>query len=200
MTYPTSPADERRDRLARGRHDAELLRFELCALRHRTKWLAGREAPVDDADEGDDAAVLVVRRVEDQRSCGRVEIARRRRDPLDDRIEHLGNADARLCGDPQHTLRRPRRGARRAPGGAVGIRLRKVDLVRDRNDLESAVDREIRVRQRLRLDPLRRVDDEERALARLQRARDLVREVDVSRGVDEVELMAASRSREPPGP
>ena len=59
----------------------------------------------------------------------------------------------------------------------------------DRDDLELVLDREVRVRERLRLDPLRRVDDEQRALARLERARDLVREVDVARRVDQVELV-----------
>ena len=68
------------------------------------------------------------------------------------------------------------------------------------HDLEAAVDREVRVRERLRLDPLSRVDDEQRALARLQRARDLVREVDVAGRVDEVELVAAPVSRARPAP
>ena len=74
-------------------------------------------------------------------------------------------------------------------GGAVGVGLRQVDLVDDRDDLEVVLDREVGVRERLRLDPLRRVDDEQRALARLQRARDLVGEVDVPGRVDQVELV-----------
>ena len=72
----------------------------------------------------------------------------------------------------------------------VGVGLRQVDLVDDGNDLEVVLDREIGVRERLRLDSLRRVDDEQRALAGLQRARDLVGEVDVARRVDQVELVA----------
>ena len=75
-------------------------------------------------------------------------------------------------------------------GRAVRVGRRQVDLVDDRDDLEVVLDREIRVGERLRLDPLRRVDDEHRALARLERARDLVREVDVARRVDQVELVA----------
>ena len=63
-------------------------------------------------------------------------------------------------------------------------------LFSDRDDLEVVLDREVRVRDRLRLDPLRRVDDEHRALARLQRARDLVGEVDVPGRVDQVQLVA----------
>jgi hypothetical protein len=46
------------------------------------------------------------------------------------------------------------------------------------------------VGQGLRLDPLRGVDDEDRALARLQAAADLVAEVDVAGRVDQVERVA----------
>ena len=63
----------------------------------------------------------------------------------------------------------------------------EIDLVHDGDYLKPGVDREIRVRERLRLYPLRRVDDEQSALAGVERARDLVIEVHVSRGVDEVE-------------
>ena len=73
---------------------------------------------------------------------------------------------------------------------AVGIRRRQVDLVDDRHDLELVLDREVRVGERLRLDPLSGVHHQHRALTRLERARDLVGEVDVARGVDEVELVA----------
>ena len=72
----------------------------------------------------------------------------------------------------------------------VGARLRQVDLVDGRNDLEVVLDGQVRIGERLRLGALRGVDDEQRALARLQRPRDLVREVDMARRVDEVELMA----------
>ena len=66
---------------------------------------------------------------------------------------------------------------------------RQVDLVEDRNDLEPGIEREEQVRQRLRLNALRRVDDEDRAFARRERTRHLVREVDVPRRVDQVELV-----------
>ena len=84
--------------------------------------------------------------------------------------------------------------------GAVGVGLRQVDLVHDRDDLEVVLDREVRVGERLRLDPLRRVDDEQRALARLQRARDLVGEVDVAGRVDQVQLVPLPARRGRPAP
>src|SRR5262249_16560284 len=59
----------------------------------------------------------------------------------------------------------------------------------DRQDGQVRVEREVDVGQGLRLDALRRVDDEERALAGGERARDLVVEVDVAGRVDEVQLV-----------
>ena len=73
------------------------------------------------------------------------------------------------------------------PPHLVGLRAGQIDLVDDRNDLEVVLDGEIRVGERLRLDALRRVDEQQRALARRERARDLVREIDVPGRVDQVE-------------
>ena len=72
---------------------------------------------------------------------------------------------------------------------AIDVRARKIDLVEHRDDLEVVLDREVHVREGLRLDALARVDDEQRALAGRERAADLVGEVDVPGGVDEVELI-----------
>ena len=79
---------------------------------------------------------------------------------------------------------------------AVGLGGGEVDLVEDGDDLVAGVDRLVDVGERLRLDALAGVDDEERALDGAHRAGDLVGEVDVAGGVDEVEdvgLAVASR-------
>ena len=73
------------------------------------------------------------------------------------------------------------------------LRARQVDLVDDRDDLEVVLDRQVGVGQRLRLDALRRVDQQQRALAGGQRPRHLVREVDVPRRVDQVEDVLSRR-------
>ena len=54
-------------------------------------------------------------------------------------------------------------------------------LLRTGHDREALAQREVDVGERLGLDALRRVDDEDRALARLEAAADLVAEVDVAR-------------------
>ncbi len=63
--------------------------------------------------------------------------------------------------------------------GDVGVR--QVDLVDDRDELEALLLGEVDVGHRLRLDALRGIDDEQRAFARGQRARDFVGEVHVAR-------------------
>ena len=65
-------------------------------------------------------------------------------------------------------------------GDALGLGAGQVDLVQARDQLEPGVDREIGVGDRLRLDALGGVDDQQRALAGGQRARHLVGEVDVA--------------------
>jgi hypothetical protein len=63
------------------------------------------------------------------------------------------------------------------------------------------VDRLVDIGERLGLDALGGVDDEERALAGLERARDLVGEVDMAGRVDEVEdvvLAGSSGARSAP--
>jgi len=62
-------------------------------------------------------------------------------------------------------------------------------LCHRREDLEPRVERQEEIGQGLRLDPLRGVHHQDRPLARRQRAGDFVGEVDVPRGVDEVELV-----------
>ena len=74
-----------------------------------------------------------------------------------------------------------------------GLRARQVDLVDDRDDLEVVLDRQVGVGERLRLDALRRVDQQQRAFAGGQRPRDLVGEVDVPRRVDEIEDVVLAR-------
>ncbi len=75
------------------------------------------------------------------------------------------------------------------PRHPLGLRARQVELVHARDQLEAAVDRQVRVGDGLGLDALRGVDQEERAVARGERARDLVGEVHVPGRVDQVEAV-----------
>ena len=94
--------------------------------------MPGPHHAVDDARQNDDAAVRVVPGIEDQGLERRVGIAGGRRQPMDDRLEDLADADAFL-----------RAGENRAgvveaddfadlPARLVGLRAGQIDLVDDR--------------------------------------------------------------------
>ncbi len=120
---------------------------------------------------------------------GRVGIALGRRHLLHDLLEDLLDADALLRGRG-HRLRGVEADDLLDLGAdARHVGAGQVDLVDDRDDLEVVVERLVHVRERLRLDALGRVDDQDRALAGGERAGDLVGEVHVTGGVDEVQLV-----------
>ena len=72
-------------------------------------------------------------------------------------------------------------------GHAVAVGGGQVDLVQDRDDLVVGVDGLVDIGQRLRLDPLGAVDDQQRALDRAHRAADLIGEIHMAGRVDQVE-------------
>ena len=113
-----------------------------------------------------------------------------RRDARDDRFEHVVDADAFLGA-----------GENRVGGveaddlldlllGALDVGAGQIDLVDHRNNFQPVIEREIDVGERLRLDALARIDDQQRALARGQAARNFVGEIDVARSIDQVEDVA----------
>ena len=67
---------------------------------------------------------------------------------------------------------------------------RQVDLVDDRHHFETELGGGVAIGDALRLDTLRGIDHQQRAVAGRQRARHFVREVHVPGGVDEIQLVA----------
>ena len=142
---------------------------------------------VDHPHQHDDAEIGVVPGIDQQRLQRRRLVALRRRQAVDDRLEHEVDVEAGL-GRDRHRLR----GVEADDVldlllDPVGLGGRQVDLVQDRHDLVARVERLIDVGERLRLDPLARVDHQERALAGGERARHLIGEVDVAGRVHQVE-------------
>ena len=148
---------------------------------------------VEHPDDDDDAAVGVVPGVEDQRLQRAGVIALGRRKAGHDRLEDLLGADAFLGAGKDGALGRKTDDLFDLPARLVGLRTRQIDLVDDGDDLEAVVDREVRVRERLRLDALGRIDQEQRSFAGGQRPGDLVPEIDVARRVDQVEDVLVAR-------
>ncbi len=153
------------------------------------------DAAVHDAHERDDAAVGVEVRVEDERLERRVRITHGMRHVLHDGLERVLHTLARLAAREDRFVRRNRETLLDLVAHALRIRGGKVDLVDERDDLQMRVHRQLRVGDRLRLNALGRVHDEQHALARRERARHLVREVHVSRRVDEVQLVRLAIER-----
>ena len=106
---------------------------------------------------------------------------------MDDRFEDLVDAGTFLGTREDRVARVEPDDVLDLPLRFVGLCAGQIDLVDDGDDLEVVLDRQIGVGQRLRLDALRGVDDEQRPFRRGQRARDLVGEVDVARRVDQVQ-------------
>ena len=151
----------------------------------------GPDRPVHDPDEGDRAPVLVVHRVEDERPQRRVGIAPRRGDPGHDRLEDRLDPGPFLGGREQDFVGVDPHEVGDLVTSALGLGGRQVDLVDDGDDLEAGVQGEEQVRDRLGFHSLRGVDDEEGSFAGLQAPAHRVGEVDVSRGVDQVQLVLA---------
>ncbi len=168
---------------------ADLLDLALDVVAEKPDLAAASELALGDADEVHDAAVGVVLRVEDQRRRAGICLRRRGRDAFDDRLQKLRDALAGLAAHQKRLLARDGEDllhllvTQRQIGGG------QVDLVDGGDDLEVLAEGELDVRHRLRLDPLRGVDEQHRPLAGAQTAADLVGEVDVSRGVDEIEFV-----------
>ena len=100
------------------------------------------------------------------------------------------DAGSGLGRDVQHLARRDPEHALDLRRALLGLRGGQVDLVERGDDREVVLDRLVAVRERLRLDALRRVDEQDHALARGEAAAHLVAEVDVAGRVDEVDDVA----------
>ena len=147
----------------------------------------GDQHAVLDPHQDDDAEIGVVPAVDQQRLERRLGVARRRRQAGHQRFEHLVDVEPGLGRDQQRV-----RGVE--PDhildlllDPVGLGGRQVDLVEHRHDLVPGLDRLIDIGEGLRLDPLARIDDQQRALAGGERAADLVGEIDMARRVHQVE-------------
>ena len=192
------PTDRRREeshlaggerfRRSRARfEDTDPIDLVVGAAGHHPNLLADLEDAIDDAHQDHHAKVGVVPAVDQEGSQGRVGRGRRRRDALHDRVEK--GIDA-VAGLGRHAERRgavqPDRVLDLGPH-AVLVGGGEIDLVEYRDDRVVVVDREIGVGDRLRLDALGGVHDQDRSLARGQTAADLVREIHVAGRVDQVD-------------
>ncbi len=167
--------------------DADPVDLVMGVRAHHQDLLMLLHRAVDDANHDDDAEIGIIPAIDQQRLQGRRLIALRRRQTRDDRFQHILDAEAGL-GRNQH-------GVRRIEADhildllldALGLGRRQIDLVEHRHDLMAGIERMIDIGERLRLDALARIDDEQRAFAGRERTRDFIGEVDMARRIHQVQ-------------
>ena len=167
--------------------DAQVLDLELLPVREEEDALAGAKRPLEDPHQHDHPAVRVVPGVEDEGLERGLRIASRGRHLLHHLLEDLLDAHALLGAGRDRVRRVEADDLLDLPPDAFHVGAGEVDLVDDRDDLQVVVERLVDVGQRLRLHALGRVHHQDRPLAGGQRPGHLVREVDVTGGVDQVE-------------
>src|ERR1700722_3080212 len=172
-----------------GGHDADTFDVEDFAVGHDLDLHALAELAVDDAGEDGDASVGIEPAIEDEGLERGFRVALRRGEQRDDGFEDAGYVEAGLGADGDGVVGWEAHGFLDHRLGALDVGAGEIDLVDDWNDLKAVGDGEIGVCEGLGFDALRGIDDEECALAGGQGAGDLVGEVDVAGGVDEVELV-----------
>src|SRR5262245_23969788 len=150
---------------------------------------AGLKRSVDDADQRYDAHVVVEPRVDNQGLHGRVRIAFGLRNATDNFFQKIRHAFAGFGADAQRVLCMDADDFFDFVDDPGRLGRRQIDLVDDGNDFQFLLDRGVTIGDALRLDTLRRIDDQQGALAGGERARHFVRKIHVARGIDQIELI-----------
>ena len=156
---------------------------------HQLDLLADADRPLHDADVDHHALERVEVAVVDQRLEGGVRVARRAGHPVHDGVEDFQHAHAGLGAGFQDVLAVDPDGRLHFRRHGVGTGGRHVNFIQYRNDREIVLDRQVGIGDRLGLHALEGVDQQDRPLARGQAARDLVAEIDVPGGVDQIEFV-----------
>ncbi len=187
---PISPGPSRSISRGLGGEDADAVDLVRGAGAHHPDLLAFDDLTIPDPQQDHDAEIGVVPAVDQQRLERGFGIAPGRRQTLHDRLQDLVDPLPGLGRDQERVVRVQADDVLDLLLDPLGLGCRQVDLVEHRDDLVVGVDRLVGVGKRLGLDPLGRVDQQNRALAGAQGPADLVGEVDVPRRVDQVQLIA----------
>ncbi len=184
---PTSPTPKLIDRRRTRAIHAQRFHLVIATGVEEANLHSRSNRAVDHAKQNDHAAIGVVPRIEDQRLQRRVRIAFRRRHIAHDCFQNFGDAFAGLGAGENRVVSFQADEVFDLFDCFFRFGARQIDLVDDRNQLEIVFDREISVRERLRFDALRSIDDQQRAFAGGKRTRNFVREIDVARRVDQIQ-------------
>ena len=164
---------------------------------HEADDVAGLHRAVEDPAMDHRSPEGVVLGIEDQGGQRRRRIALGRRDPLDDGLEDLLDARSLLGGTLQMGVRVESQFRVDLLDDPLHVRRGEVDLVDHRDDRQIVLHGEVEVGERLGLDALGGVDQQQHPFAGGQRSRHLVGEIDMARRVDQVQ--GIDRRRPSPG-
>src|SRR5258705_5747904 len=115
---------------------------------------------------------------------------------MHDLLEQLGHALAGLGADQRGVVGLDADDLLDLLPGPLRVRRGQVDLVDDRQHRQPLLDGGVAVRDALRLDTLRGIDHQQRAVAGGQPPRDFVGEINVAGRIDQIELVALSGTRD----
>src|SRR5690606_21291171 len=180
---------QRRGFLALGGEHADLVDLVGAAGGHHQHLGAGLDLALHHAHQRDHAQVVVEPGVDDQRLQLVAVAALRWRDAVHDRFRHLLHVEPGLGADRDRVAGVDADHGLDLGLGPLDVGGGQVDLVEHRHHFQALLDRGVAVGDRLRFHALGRIDHQQRAFACRQRTADLVREVDVAGGVDEVQVV-----------
>ncbi len=169
--------------------DPHFLHRVIPARVHEMDGVAGFHRAIHDAALEDHPAIAIELRVEDERFQRPGRVALGARQLLDDSRQHVLNADAGLGRDGDRRERIEPQVLIDLFTHPLDIGGGQIDLVDYRQQFQVVIQRQVEVGDRLRLDALGGIDDDQRAVARQERAPHLVRKIDMPRGVDQVQLI-----------
>ena len=157
------------------------------ACRDKFHEVARLDCAIDNLEVGDDATEWVEHRVEDECLQWRFRVALRSRHTVDDSVENFLHTHAGLTAGTDDFFMVATEEVDYLVFHFFRLCTIEVALVDDRDNLEVVVDSHVEVGNGLSLNALRAVDNQQCTLTSSDRARHFVREVDVSRSVNEVE-------------
>ena len=159
---------------------------------HEVDRIARLESAFHHANLKDHASILIKSRIEHQRLQRRIRIALGSRQLFNNARQHVIDADVILGGNRNRLERiEPQFGINRLLC-TFDIGRWKINFVDHRQQGQVVFQRQVEIGDRLRFDPLRRIDNDQRAFARHQRSPHFVRKINVARCIDQIQQIFCS--------
>ena len=146
-----------------------------------------------DADVTNHTTVNVEYRIEHERAQGFIRRFLRRRDALHNPLKNFLDTDSHLRARFDRFLGRDCEDFLQLSMDGRHIGVWQIDFIDDRNNRQPLFVCQMNVRHCLGLNPLRRVNNQQRAFARRETARNLVGKINMSRGVKQVKPIHLAR-------